>query len=111
MMKHSRVYVAVSVCLVVMVGAFLLLPAFLHQGNLVLMKDTESRLTAKNLVAVSGDTVSIVNGRIIVNGEPTSFTVEQSLPWGPLGLPRFRGRVRTWVSSALLQLSPLVVDG
>ena len=28
-----------------------------------------------------------------------------------LGLPRFRGRVRTWVSSALLQLSPLVVDG
>ena len=29
----------------------------------------------------------------------------------PLGLPRFRGRVRTWVSSALLQLSPLVVDG
>ena len=28
-----------------------------------------------------------------------------------LGLTRFRGRVRTWVSSALLQLSPLVVDG
>ena len=28
-----------------------------------------------------------------------------------VGLPRFRGRVRTWVSSALLQLSPLVVDG
>ena len=28
-----------------------------------------------------------------------------------MGLTRFRGRVRTWVSSALLQLSPLVVDG
>ena len=28
-----------------------------------------------------------------------------------LGLPRFRGRVRTWVSSTLRQLSPLVVDG
>ena len=26
-------------------------------------------------------------------------------------LPRFRGRVRTWVSSTLRQLSPLVVDG
>ena len=28
-----------------------------------------------------------------------------------LDLPRFRGRVRTWVSSTLRQLSPLVVDG
>ena len=28
-----------------------------------------------------------------------------------LGLPRFRGRVRTWVSSARGELSPLVVDG
>ena len=30
---------------------------------------------------------------------------------GDLDLPRFRGRVRTWVSSTLRQLSPLVVDG
>ena len=30
---------------------------------------------------------------------------------GSLDLPRFRGRVRTWVSSTLRQLSPLVVDG
>ena len=29
----------------------------------------------------------------------------------PMGLTRFRGRVRTWVSSGLLQLSPLVIDG
>ena len=82
MMQRSRVYLAVSVFLVVIVGATLLFRS-LDQGNLVLMKDTERRLTAKNLVAVSGDTVSILNGRIIVNGEPTSFTVEQSLPWEP----------------------------
>ena len=30
---------------------------------------------------------------------------------GEVDLPRFRGRVRTWVSSTLRQLSPLVVDG
>ena len=28
-----------------------------------------------------------------------------------VGLTRFRGRVRTLVSSGLLQLSPLVIDG
>ena len=65
--------------------------------------DSNPDQIARQLMSTVGDAVA----------EATK--VEASVvAWDPawVDLPRFRGRVRTWVSSTLLrQLSPLVVDG
>ncbi len=51
------------------------------------------------------------NGVSKVSEIGTDESQIRTLRFELVDLPRFRGRVRTWVSSTLRQLSPLVVDG
>jgi signal peptidase I len=57
--------------------------ASIDRGALVLVKDNQNRLSVKSVVAVPGDVVSISNGRVAVNGAPTSVSVNGATQWGP----------------------------
>jgi hypothetical protein len=55
----------------------------LDRDALVLIKDSQSRLFVKVLAAIPGDTVSIVDGRLVVNGTQSSHSVSGTSSWGP----------------------------
>jgi type IV secretory pathway protease TraF len=55
----------------------------LDRGALVLIKDNQSRLFVKVLAALPRDTVSILDGRLVVNGTQSDHGVSGTSNWGP----------------------------
>jgi type IV secretory pathway protease TraF len=55
----------------------------LDRGAVVLVKDNQSRLYVKSVLAVPDDVVSISDGRATVNGTPVTVRVDGVTQWGP----------------------------
>jgi len=55
----------------------------LSRGAFVLVKHDQSRLFVKVLAAVPGDTVSIVDARLVVNGTRGDHVIIETPDWGP----------------------------
>jgi hypothetical protein len=86
MARHIRL--ASVVLAAVVVFATSLSAQSVARGTFVLIKDGQSQLSGRTVVAVPGDTVSISAGRINVNGAATSFTVRpSSVQWESRILP------------------------
>ena len=52
-------------------------------SNVVLVRDSENVLTLSTVVARPGDTVSVSDGQVIVNGNATAVRVQHAGQWGP----------------------------
>jgi signal peptidase I len=59
-----------------------------HRGDvIVLLSPEDGRRLVKRVVAVPGDTVQVVSGRIILNGQPLDYAVPNTLPECEAGEP------------------------
>lgn len=81
-MNRWKVALGLALVLAVVSASWVSAQALSH-GAVVLIKDDQSRLLVKVLVAVPGDTVSIVGGRLVVNGTPGDHRMSRSSDWGP----------------------------
>jgi hypothetical protein len=49
----------------------------------VLIRGANGALSVSNVVAAAGDTVSVAEGRVVVNGRTTDVQIEMTGNWGP----------------------------
>jgi type IV secretory pathway protease TraF len=52
-------------------------------SNAVLVRDSQNVLSVSTVVAGPGDTVSVSDGQVIVNGNATAVRVQLAGQWGP----------------------------
>ena len=79
----TRLMVSVALTVALVAGYTQVSAQVLNRGALVLISDNQSRLFVKVIAAVPGDTVSITDGRIAINGVCGDLTVAGGVNWGP----------------------------
>ena len=52
-------------------------------SNVVLVRDSQNVLSVSTVVAGPGDTVSVSDGQLVVNGNATAVRVQPADQWGP----------------------------